>query len=536
MTSPPIVYTALGPILEDHDIFEEPYSVLMNVTYGRACLLLEINDFVLKNHLGFDDATLSKVSKAKFTASHAVKPQELVPHVGKYFVWGPTDRKWNYYGVHTENVIDSRPKHVQWITYVASGNPVSASALANAAENVFRESEHVKFGRERGYDFHSFADRCAAIGLSEIVSPVSLDESDEDKRVGRCPEGMKPRQQIDSLKSKMSLPHNTVVPWTFVGLLQSEARIRLSLATVAKSWRSNVSAWRAWGAFLDTVEPYSCHFPARETSLSAFAGVFDSCDSLAKYVQHIRKAHTILCLDFVNCDIVKCLLKGSAKFYVRHDKSFMTWEPTSNIVEELLERGDKELARFLAVAYQFQMRVQSELIPLQADYRREVPDHDDWHSFVRLVQVAKGERPAAEIVLRVRKNKDVATAIRRTCQCEDTPWLCGVCALHVQVKQARDEGRDRVFPAVNPSDISVIRRVAVDVSYEGRVTWHGFRRGRTSDLLTCDWQEKPTVRDVFVSGGWSLGSRAVMKYLSADAIDPHKVVVRVAASSDSEKE
>ena len=113
--------------------------------------------------------------------------------------------------------------------------------------------------------------------------------------------------------------------------------------------------------------------------------------------------------------------------------------------------------------------------------------------------------------------------------------VCGVCALHVQVHEFRAVNSDLVFPAVKEGDISIIRKIATDVSFEGKLTWHCFGRGRTSDLLACHWQDKPSVRDVFLSGGWSLGSKSVMKYLSAEAIDPHKVVVRVAAGSDSEK-
>ena len=533
--SPPVEYTALGPILSEHGVVEPVFSVLMQAAKGRACLLLEVNEFVMKNHLHLDQSVILKVNDVKHAISHVVKPEELKPHVGKYFDYGPRARPWSYYGVHTENVIHCRPKDVQWITYVSSGNPVTASALANAAENVFRECEHVSWGRQAGRDFHSFAARAAAIGMAEIVSPVRIDETDEANCVRR-PFGKTPRAQISDLYSRMSQPCNTDVPWTYVGLLQREARVRLMLTTIAKSWRSSVSAWRAWGAFLDATAPFSDHFPASDSCLAAFAGIFDNCDSLAKYVQHLKKAHLLLDADFVPLDIVKSLLNGAAKFHVRYQKSFMTWQPSSEIVEGLIERGDRQLARFLAVAYQFQMRVQSELVPLQTAFMTELPEHDDWHSFVRFVKKDGDTRRSAEIILRVRKNKDVPTSIRRKCQCQDTPWLCGVCALYAQVQDARGSGSTRVFPDVVPSDISVIQKVARDTGFEGKVTWHGFRRGRTSDLLTCDWKEKPSVRDVFLSGGWSFGSRAVLKYLSADSMDPHRVVVKVAANSDSEKE
>ena len=534
MSCPVVTYTALGPYLADAGIPAEAETALLRATKGRACLFLEINDFTLRNHFGLDNDVIKKLTKARFAASHVVKKEEIEPHPGKYFAWGYTDRKWDYYGVFTENVIECRPRHVQWIQYVACGNPMSACAVANAVEGVFRETEHVTFGREKGLDFHTFKERCDAVGMVDIVSNIILDETGEEKPFARIDTGRKPRDNIDKMREGLALPKNTAVPWTFVGLLKEEARFRLMVATVAKSWRSNVSAWRAWGAFMDAVAPFDRHFPATEGSLASYAGLFDNAFSLSKYIQHLRKAHLLLSVDFVPVDALRCLVTASAKFCARYNKSFMTWEPSSMIVEELLDRGEVQLARCVSVAYQYQLRVQSELLPLQAVTMTQVPEGDKWHSFVREKSVGDDGRPCVEIVLRIRKNKDVPTSVVRKCQCADTQWLCGVCALLAQVRSARNEGQDLVFPAVKSSDINVIKNVSRDLAMDMRVTWHGFRRGRTSDLLTCNWQDKVSVKDVFQSGGWVFGSRSVFKYLTEDAVDPHKIAVNVAAKSDSE--
>jgi len=109
-----------------------------------------------------------------------------------------------------------------------------------------------------------------------------------------------------------------------------------------------------------------------------------------------------------------------------------------------------------------------------------------------------------------------------------------VCALKYQVRLAREPNQSKVFWSVKSSDIAFVQEVARDLAMP-RPTWHGFRRGRTTDLVTCvHWNMSVTLLDVFESGGWSVGSRAVLHYLSEFAKDRERLVSAFSAGSESD--
>ena len=84
------------------------------------------------------------------------------------------------------------------------------------------------------------------------------------------------------------------------------------------------------------------------------------------------------------------------------------------------------------------------------------------------------------------------------------------------------------------ADIRAIQQYAVELTL-GRPTWHGFRRGRTSDLVTrVHWGLSVTLSDKFESGSWAVGSRAGIEYLSELAKDRERLVSAMAAGSDSD--
>ena len=172
----------------------------------------------------------------------------------------------------------------------------------------------------------------------------------------------------------------------------------------------------------------------------------------------------------------------------------------------------------------------SELLPLEAAPLDVVPGEEDasWHSFVRHTKTT------VDMVLRRRKNKDYVSVIRRKCQCKHTPSICGVHALIQQVKLARKGGQKHVFWSVKAKDIVCLKRYARELSLPCP-TWHGFRRGRTCDLVTCrHWGETVSLEDIFESGGWAQGSRAVLRYLHDEAVDKEHVATGIANDSESD--
>ena len=103
------------------------------------------------------------------------------------------------------------------------------------------------------------------------------------------------------------------------------------------------------------------------------------------------------------------------------------------------------------------------------------------------------------------------------------------------MSKARKKGSERVFDRIKKEDVQILKQAATASGIEARVTWHGFRRGRTTDLVTCrGWGEHVSIMDIFESGGWAVGSRAVFKYLSEEAQDNEKMVSNMSAASDTE--
>ena len=103
-----------------------------------------------------------------------------------------------------------------------------------------------------------------------------------------------------------------------------------------------------------------------------------------------------------------------------------------------------------------------------------------------------------------------------------------------QLSLAREQGRERVFWSVSARDIVCVQEFARFLSLN-RPTWHGFRRGRTTDIvLNPQWGQAVSLQMLFESGGWVSGSRALLSYLSAQALNKERVAKALSDGSDSE--
>ena len=88
-------------------------------------------------------------------------------------------------------------------------------------------------------------------------------------------------------------------------------------------------------------------------------------------------------------------------------------------------------------------------------------------------------------MLRVRKNSLGICRVSRKCICSDWPGkvVCGVCTLRYVMRRKPTHKTDqRIFPSVAVAHIRILKDIGSSLGL-GIVTWHGFRRGRTVDLL-----------------------------------------------------
>ncbi len=498
-------------------------SVLVTASRDRAVLLTEIHDFVLLHHLGLPQISVDQVHELQAHIADKC-PDEMVSNQRFAYKLAPGR-------LYIDKVSNARPPAMSWLTWMATGSPVTAGQVAEALNFVFDEEKHVQKLNNNGHKVSTFHKRCASSGMAELRPAVNLDKGSDLFKVPR--ERMRPRERILSLRyvspSEDVLAERKDVQWEYRGVLEQEARLRLQLATIPGSWTYVQSGLRSYHSYMSIQHPFSPHFPVRFGPFGAFCCTFDNATTLSQYVTAVKKAHILTELPFLSDEQIASVKRGAAKFAPVARKSFIVHTEVEKLTRMAHANGRSDLARVMAVSYLYQGRVQSEIIPLESDRRDRVPaSSEKWHSYVVL-----GPK-SAEIVLRSRKNKPVVSRVMRECQCHLTPGICGVCALVQQLKLAKQAGQKKVFWTVRPSDIRAVQGWAIELGL-GRPTWHGFRRGRTSDLVTCvHWNLNVSLLDIFESGGWTVGSRAILKYLSEFAKDKERLVQAFSAGSDSD--
>ena len=419
---------------------------------------------------------------------------------------------------------------------------MSAHQLARAITQVFEEDICVREARaaypnnpERRIS--SFADRCAASGAQHLVQAVDIDQSvSGTSRLPRFGEAPTKRIRLAAAAlNRASLPVGNRSLWRFPGHLEAEASVRVQLMSVSASWKSTRSGWSAWGSFSDALHPLADHFPIKASSIGAFSAFFANPTSLAKYIGHLKLATRVLGLQPIQQDIVSGILRGALKYRLPARKSFLRKQDTAHIVRSLVDSGDILLARLCSVAYHYQLRAVNEGFPLQIDGRLGIAANEDrWHSQVKI------NGNSATIVLRTRKNARSVTSIRRECICNTSRVVCGVCSLKAMVRAAVRAGADPAQPifgvlSAHSARTALIRAGAT--AGVGHVSWHGFRRGRTVDLCSekdASGRPRASLQDLFDSGGWASGSRAIFSYLREEDLNRPRTAEALAALSDSE--
>ena len=94
-----------------------------------------------------------------------------------------------------------------------------------------------------------------------------------------------------------------------------------------------------------------------------------------------------------------------------------------------------------------------------------------------------------------------------------------------------------MFPCVVSKDIRLLKDFGKSQGM-GSITWHGFRRGRTVDLLERGGANGVcmSLGEIYESGGWKFGSRALLSYIPHADVHKERVFKLVAEASDTEME
>jgi len=520
----------LRPYLVEARLTTATIESLVTATYDRAILLTEIASGVLTNHLNVPDAEMNMVTR--ISAVIVVECEDEMSTTGRHLpVVMPRDPSVSTHA----NVSALRPSTWSWLELLAAGVPLTSQQFAAALHVIFDEDAYLlqtnkNFNPKAGeLKLTTFAERCHQSGCGQFI-PSAITSTSSTATNQRLSRGG-PRKRIRTGQEQTSMIVNGA--WRFVGHIQLEVSVRTRLATVAGSWKSLQSELRAWGAFMDTYHPGVPHFPATFARLAAYVSFFDNSASGRKYIQAVQKASDIMGKVWPPERDVVALLRGASKFQTPGTKSYLVGTDTGVIVAELYKQGHVELAKLVAVCYTYQLRAQSEGFPLQSGVRQRDPTGNDWHSDVIVTD------STVTIALRRRKNTGVPSEIKRHCICK--VWrpkgffVCGPCVLRKIIRE-RPGRRDRLFQHVKPSDIELIKKIT-HARGLGHATWHGFRRGRTMDVVAgLDMKNNPaaSLTALFDSGGWSHGSRAVFQYITPEAASAQRVARHLADNSDSE--
>ena len=520
----------LRPYFAEERLPATTVEALVAATFNRAILLPEITHTVLISHF--------KLAQSEVDLVAGISADLLVECEGEQSVecrYLPIVFARNPRGSTHANVVALRPATWTWLELLAAGVPLTSPQLASALHGIYDEDDSVAktnkifLPKVDGWRLSTFADRCRQSGCGELI-PTAIHSTAPTSTHERHDRGP-PRKRI---AAGLSPPSTAIVGvWRFVGHLELELSLRLRLGTVPGSWKTLQSQLRAYGAFMDIYHPFVTHFPVILPKLAAYLSFFDNADSGRKYFGALQKASEVMGTEWPRSGDISAMMKGAGKFQTPARRSFLVGMQTGVIVNELLRLKHTELAKFVAICYTYQLRAQSEGFPIQSGVRQLGVAGDHWHSDVVVTP------KTVAIVLRRRKNNDKPSEIIRHCICE--VWIprgfviCGPCTLRKLVDE-RPGRCDRLFRGINAKDITIIKKIALDKGL-GPATWHGFRRGRTMDVVAgLDVKENPSasMKAIFESGGWNIGSRAIFQYITPAAANHQRVAQHLADDSMSE--
>ena len=237
---------------------------LVHATRDRAVLLLEIHDYVLRHHLKMSQEVMNIIVDLQVRIADACPEEAVCP---KRFAYRLAPGR-NF----RDRVFNARPPNMTWLTWMATGSPMTAAFLADALCFVHDERKHVQAIRDKGHKVALYSDRCASSGMTELRPAVNMDKGSDQFKLPR--DRMKPRDRIASLRyvqpSEDVLAARAAVQWEYRGVLEHEARLRLQLATIPGSWTCVRSGLNSYDEYMAIQQPHLAHFPVRFGTFGAF--------------------------------------------------------------------------------------------------------------------------------------------------------------------------------------------------------------------------------------------------------------------------
>ena len=408
-----------------------------------------------------------------------------------------------------------------WVEEVAAGRVSHAGALLVALEDVFTESDRVaslnasaRQGRPKVF---SFVDRCRASGCLAMVTPWALDQA-QAKRP-RLTGGARPQERVLALRAG---PVDVLSPALRHPVdLSVEAGIRILFSSISASWKAYSSGIRTWALFVDTMFPFTPHFPAQWEMLASYGAIFSNPDSLGRYLSHLRFAHRVLRLDDSAIkELSGPLRRGPRRHFAPQPRPFASRRDLEKLVKLAIARRCFLDARAYVVLFDFMLRASDEFWPLQIDGSGSAEPHSRI-SFTN---------DSATIWLEHRKNAPHGDSVTRKCVCS-VGRLCGVCSLRAIVdSHVKARGSPRSALLGKQWSSGALRRLHDFCAALGinKLSWHSFRRGGASEML----RSGSTVAQILVAGGWR--SAAFIRYLRTRDIDARAALEVAYAASDSD--
>ena len=537
--------TTLSSYLGVRKLVSEKYIRLAVACHDRAVLLLEVNDSVLTSKFQFDATEVQVLHNIQASIAHDTSGEREVEGL---FIPTPihTQKAFSTFARYADSLVPDGWSHIE---YCCATRFCSGWQLGRAIEDVFKEDSTI----QRSQDVwvrtplagglgvlnpnkvkQRFADKVRASGFASLESSVSLNQTNPKKTTGIREYRLPPQKRI---RSNLVHAHdesdevNMPIQWRFSGHLFLQSQFRTSIKSVLNSWESTRSAINTWSLFVEIHNPFAPHFPVTPTMAAVFCSVLDNAGTMSKYIQHLRTAHRLLRLpDFYNSEL-RGIIRGAKKLHteVNPKRCFITQDKLNSVIIDL-ERASKTLIdhailiNLLVIGYHYQLRV-SELFSLAADNRRASP-----YSWC-YIQV---EQNSVAICLSGRKNRTTECKITRSCWCGPTPKLCGACTLRKLILKNKSK-TDFLFPQSRSKFTGLLKTFGARAGIPN-ACWHGLRRGRTVDLMRLrDQLGRPLVSlaEVFESGQWAEGSRALLSYVQESDLDARRFVVMCVDNSDS---
>ena len=300
-----------------------------------------------------------------------------------------------------------------------------------------------------------------------------------------------------------------------------------------KSLASGIKCWHFFALLLGYME--ACTLPPlHDGDVIRYISIFRCGGTAANYIGYLSWAcrRMRLSMDW-KTEAVSHALAGVKKRTARlsagtlYRKFVMTEALLIQLVSLARGLGESSWANRFVIAFDFLLRVQSELCHMYAGCDKDASTLAE--GVCAALWICKRRR-VAYLRLRRRKNRPNGSLLSRSCTCAACPALCSFCA--VAEETARVNPGDELWHVSAHEFLKMLRRYLVLLLCKEaeRATLKCFRAGKACCLAAAGTD----IKIILELGEWR--SKAVMSYLSSEAIDEMQVLRCSLEESDSENE